>query len=1117
MNLTAANFTDEQLQAITTIDRNVSVCAGAGSGKTRVLVERFLYILEQARIEHKPVDAVSIGAITFTRKAAGEMRGRLRKEMLERQQQGDPDGFWTRQISALDRANICTIDSLCSSILKENPVEAELDPGFAITEELELNIFKSQVLDAYLDSLFNAKSPAVFKLFAQYGYEKLREQLLSLLDDLPELCQEQDLAAPYRVRLEQAPALKEQFLLAVEILGRDRDNFVKSKTSKTYGALARLESEMKQIAQELEASPPVFTTFEKSVKGIRITDAAGKDLLAEAKSRVKELQFLELDRKALELLPAWQGVLQGLGTALAAKLLEQEKLGFGEIERKALELLETHPQVRQRYRDRFAYLMVDEFQDTDDVQRKLIYLLCGGDEDKLQGEKLFIVGDPKQSIYGFRGADVSVFKRVQQDIAAVGGLNLQLSRNFRSLDKVLELVNAAFERVMGNNGLQDVVFEPLDFQRQGAEKDKPVLFDLQYGDDLELSLYADKHEAEAGNLANTLLRLHQEGQSYGEMTILLRAMSKVHYVTEALQRAGLPYNLVDGKGFYSQQEVLDLLNFFAYLENPGRILELVGVLRSPYVGLTDAAITEAILGEETLAAVIPEPIQKLAAAARLLPLPLLWEEVWGKLHIEDILLAQEQGENKLANVKKLRRLAVDFAQQQPRGTLAGWLEQVRVIRAAEVRETTANLDRTDAVNIMTMHKAKGLEFSTIFVPFLSDSDKNTGASIAYKAGMGLGISVGASYGNTIFEGTGGFEASGVLREIQELQKQKEHEEKARLLYVAMTRAKDRLFMSGQHKIDQTRCSDDARSIADMHSWFNQLLAIVQLSDAAERVVMPLNEIPLLTAQPEEEERQTEAQLQEKLPHYKSWGKKIFSPSTLQAYEHCPRAFYYEELLRLPRFAAEADASKEKAMQVHTPASITGLVIHKTLELYQDETGAYEDLETAYKEAVHQEGKGFDTGKAWSMLQSYVASPLGKSVPRQHQRELEFFYEAKGLTLNGIVDCIYENSDGTLIIVDYKTGNPPEPGEVKLGYAWQLAIYKAAVEEKTGKTVKGCELHFLQNNSLWRLPEDHDYYHEAIDLCLKLHNAESVEEFSCRLDNCQWCDYAYLCPFSKYTL
>lgn len=1106
------DYTSEQRDAINIIGKNVSVSAGAGSGKTRVLVERFLHILDIAQVKKEPVDAASIGAITFTRKAAGEMRTRIRKGLLERQQKGDADKFWARQISALDRAHISTIDSLCSTILKENPVEAELDPGFTVTDELDLDIFQAQLLDKFLDEQFESKNPAVFQLFSQYGYESLRSQLLSLVDELPAICSEQDLSEAYRQRLASLPELKSDFLLAVRILSTNKLDFTKA-SSKSYKKLQDLELHFEQIETDLNRNPADFSCYLELVKNIRLNDA-GKEQLLLAKECIAAINLLELDKKALKLMPAWQEILQSLGALMAAKQAELERLGFGDVARKALELLEKYPEVRKRYQNRFAYLMVDEFQDTNDQQRQLIYLLCGDSSQCLAGQKLFVVGDPKQSIYGFRGADVSVFKRVQQDIKATGGVNLQLSRNFRSLDKVLNFVNDTFEDVIGCDTKQDVVFEALDHEREGIEADKPVLFELQYDDSYDADVYGDKYLGEARNLVHTLAELHEQGQAYGEMAVLMRTMSKIQYVVLALQEADIPYDLVDGRGFYQQQEVLDLINLFTYLENPSRTLELVGILRSPYVGLTDAAITDAVFSEGGIATVVPTVISELVAAAKLLPLTLLWEEVWRRLEVEQLLLGQELGENKLANAKKLRQLAMEFAAQGSNGTLGSWIKHIRELRSADVKETTANLARTDCVTLMTIHKAKGLEYKTVFVPFLESSSKHDADMIAYKQGIGLGISVGVSYGNPVFGGTGGFEPSGVLSMLREAAKLKEHEEKARVLYVAMTRAEDRLFLSGLCKTDQKSSSDDERTIREKHSWFKQLRTAAEKTSAVKVVAKPLTEIvPLVVGRTETEEAAAQqGQTMEKLPHYKSWGRTVFSPSTLQAYEHCPRAFYYEALLGLPRIPASTGDVKES----YTPASITGLVIHKTLELYQDATKAYEKLETAYQQAVKEESKGYDTTKAWEMLQAYVASEAGKSIPRKHKREQNFYYNAEDITLNGIIDCFYENADGTLTIVDYKTGTPPEPGEVKLGYAWQLAIYKAAVERMTRKTVKNCELHFLQNNSIWRLPEDSQYYEEAISICIKLLNAEAAEEFPCNLCNCQWCDYAYLCPNVKYT-
>lgn len=1116
----------EQKQAIETITKNVVVSAGAGSGKTRVLVERFLYILERQKFLKQPVDAANILAITFTRKAAGEMQERVRKGLEERLAD-DSSGFWRRQLAALNRAQISTIHGLCSRILRENPVEAQLDPSFTVAEEFEGDEFREKCLLEYLRQQLSQKNAGVAQLVAVYGVDSLMRQLQSILPSLNAIAAE-DLTAPYAASIEALPQVQADLCIALRDLVLRREELTGKKSS--------ARNILDALAEQIDVACDEVKQNESNILAKYLPRVQARGKIKDSINNIKDLQekikLQAADKNALSLLPLWQDLLRGLDIYLREQKLAQDLLTFDDLENFTVELLEKNAQVRHKYQERFRYIMVDEFQDTNDRQRQLIYLLCGDSSEKLAGSKLFIVGDPKQSIYRFRGADVSVFARVRREIAASSGVNLKLSTNYRSMDKILAAVNSAFRVLLGEDKNKDVYFEALAHNKICAEMPQLLLiaYDKECG--------ANKFYIEAQAVAQAVKNCH-EGKSaaennlpaaqipYGKMAILLRAMTHCGELAAALQEQGIPYEIVDGRGFYECQEVLDILNLLTALDNRCRSLELAGVLRSPYFGLNDETLTQLFLQDaaclwDALMQARPENfadeqaalveraakiLQNLRSQAALVGLPELWQYLWQELAVEAVLVVQEHGANKLANVQKLRQLSQTYSVQH-NGTLGAWLDYVRRLRAAESKETAANLDSGDAVQIMTIHKSKGLEFDTVFLPFLDSSPQSDKSEIKYLPQIGLGIKAP--------DANGVLQTTSILQKAKDADKVLEHEERKRQLYVAMTRAEQRLILTGITDGKESK----ADKALDELSWLKQLQQIYQQQNAAEIKSLEPAAEKIVAVTAENKKNIAEAQnLLAPLPSYNANGQQLFSPSALQTYLYCQRQYFYQQILKLPQLDEldDEEISAENNFAGQTPnavlpAKILGSIVHRALELYRG------DLTAALTAASKQYAPAYRGQAAKNMLEKYLASELYKNLPQKQLREMPFYLSVgDGLLLSGIIDLLAENPDGTLTIIDYKTGRPPQGDEEKLGYSYQLAVYKTAVEKRLQKKVTQAQLHFLQNLSVWNLPADKDYLQEALALCREISSKGAESEFACREQNaqsglaaCAYCPYNYLC-------
>ena len=1121
------NPTPEQALAINTIKSNVSLLAGAGSGKTYVLMKRFVQIL-RADLSVNPTNIV---AITFTRKAADEIKGRVRQAVGECVEQAQTDLErlrWQEHLQKVESAPISTIHSLCSRILRDNPVETQLDPEFTILEDFEAQDFFKETLQQYLRK--NIKDNAALRRLVQtYGVNSFVNQVTALGDKLSELVREENLVEPYLKAKEELPALQQKLFAAVREVIEAREALgAKTKGRQTLTEAAGLLDEMQK---QLLAPEPDCSLLDAS----GVVKVSGKALAAELtnlKNLRQELNHVLLNAKGCDLVQDWLAVLQEFYACLSARKQENNVLFNDDLDLLAIEHLQKNEALRQKYQERYKYIMVDEFQDTNERQRQLIYLLCG---NKLDGKNnLIIVGDVKQSIYRFRHADVSVFNKVKEDIAQNAGKNLGMKTNFRSTQSIVESCNTAFCQLM-DLPKEEICLEHHEGANTGGAK--VCLLQVPYkSKDDDLGAKEDKWQKEAEAIAaylqQELPKVEPQLRPGASKAILLRAMTHCEILRQTLQSYGINCVVVNGKGFYEQQEVLDILNLLAALHNRYASLELAGALRSNYFGLDDATLTQLFWQTENdkplwdvlqavgsgelqlnlqpeqqaLAMQAAERLRSLRQAAALMALPELFAQLWDELKPEFVLSQQENGPSKLANVKKLRRLAQQYCQTK-QASLAEWLQNVKDLRASSSKEPAATVQADDALQIMTIHNSKGLEFDLVILPQLDKSVKGDTASIKYLPGKEgeqglLGIKVPDKEMQ--------LQNSGVYEQAKARDSELEEAESRRLLYVAMTRAQKQLLMVGT--VAEEKLPEAVIGLPAAKSWWQQLQAVYEADWEKRESSCPWVRIlcadalsPAVVQQGEQQQLALEPLALAPLPAYAACGRTCFTASALQTYLHCQRQYYYQQVLAVPEL--EQTVAGEQAHEL--PASVTGSIVHKALELYN----GY-NAEAVFAIALDEFAPGAEAAQARSMFNAYISSDLYKALPKKQKRELEFVQPLQQeLAVEGVIDLLAFDEDDKMIIVDYKTGTPPEPDEVKLGYAYQLALYKDAAEKLyPGKKVVRAELHFLQNMSVWQLPLEKSYLQEAIELCEEISGKGEEDDFACICnESCAYCHYVYLCP------
>ncbi len=768
---------NEQQAAAIAARGQVFVSAGAGTGKTTVLVERFV-----EAVCERGIDVESMLVITYTERAAGELRGRIRARLHEL---GRHD-----LARSLDGAWISTIHGFCLRLLKSHPFAAGLDPRFRVLDDSQGRVIRGEAFEAALNEFCAGDEPDRLQLLATYGAGGLRRMLTTVYETLRSAGRELDLELGERADLQ---AQLDELAAVARGLADDPE------------ATDAARSAAAQAAVLAESAPLPDRLLDLSGLRARGERAASYE---EARKAVEQAALDELALQDRELL---QELLHGFAAQYAAAKDRESALDFEDLQLHARDLLRADETLRERERLRFRSIMVDEFQDTNRLQCELVDLLTGPDTER------FFVGDEFQSIYGFRHADVQVFRERRAGADTL----LPLTRNYRSRPEVLAVVNHLFGAEFGEE------FQPL---AASGEFPDPV-----FGTPVEL-LVTDKaayagtglhwRRAEAMNVARRVKELVDTGvATAGEIVLLFAAGTDAEWYEEELRSAGLATYRATGRGYFGQQQVVDLLSYLRLLQNRYDDEALVSVLASPFVGVSNDALLlirrnargpiftglERTLPDDLdpddtrLLRAFRQRYDRLADAAPRLSLERLCERIIADHDYDLAVLAQWDGRRRYANLRKLARLARSY--EELRGPdvegFVRFVEEQEAVGAAE-RDAVAEEEGADAVRLLTIHAAKGLEFKVVVV---ADAGRDRNAPSADEI---LCLADGR-FGFRVADPATG-KRHGVLGydSVKEARAAEDEAERLRLYYVAMTRAIDRLIVSGS--IDPERKADERTPI-----------------------------------------------------------------------------------------------------------------------------------------------------------------------------------------------------------------------------------------------------------------------------------------------------------------
>ena len=804
-------------RAGTELDRTFIVEAGAGTGKTRLLVDRIEHLVASGTVPLR-----NVVAITFTEKAAAELRVQIRLRIQSRV--GDPPPFgslFQAALEDLEIAPISTIHAFAADLLRERPVEAGVDPGFAVADELTASLLRTEAWDRWLEQEKGA-GEAVLSDAVDLGVSL--KQLRALADAV---LRHRDLLEHGMDRGEPPPDPIAWLACAEPIIrrwiARIRTDCVRA-SDKAVTDLLGLERTLDLLARlgEMEVRRAVLGDLKLKIGGSRGNWAAGalEDIKQQVAALNDDLNALRAAHGHYVAAGAVDG-LRGYVAEYRALKAREGILDFDDLLLAARDLLRDRPDVRAYFQGRFGAILVDEFQDTDPLQAEIIFFLAedgaratAWDQVRLRPGKLFLVGDPKQSIYAFRRADIETYERAKEVLLRSGEV-LYITANFRSVEPIIDVVNATFGGKMRrpDDGAYQPDYVALAPGPTTRSPDGPALA-LFYPNDPEAGeaksvLTLRRQEAEA--LAAFLRQAILEGRwqigdtrrpaTFGDVALLFRGMGDVPVYEDAFRRYEIPYRVTSSRTYYKREEIGWLLNVLHAVEHPTDAVAVWGALRSPVFGCSDREVYEYVAacgksldyrdatpgGPEAIGAAF-SILRELHNARLWMSVPGMVEHVLVRTDARATFLLTPQGEQRVANLNKLTSLARALEES---GLLTfrafvHWLRDMEEEAVDEAESPTVE-EGDDVVRIMSIHAAKGLEFPIVVIPDLGRGPGGGADRLLVQRTHGAVAAQVQTIGEWAVQ-TKDYEAYKAQHAVREAA------ERLRVLYVAMTRARDGLVI-----------------------------------------------------------------------------------------------------------------------------------------------------------------------------------------------------------------------------------------------------------------------------------------------------------------------------------
>ncbi|MEI8134943.1 MAG: UvrD-helicase domain-containing protein [bacterium] len=1186
------------------LTKHSAVVANAGSGKTHVLVERYLKILSS----DKNIHPRNIAAITFTDASARDLRQKIsatiQKRLDEASEQADREHLLDLQ-RRLSGANISTIHAFCIQLLKTYPGEANVDASFAILPNPEDQLLREQCIQStlyrILQTAYDEPESATAQLLpilrllgrskvtslihtflnARLRTKNLIQSLYALPDDEILGCWDE-----YILEFLQNQIRGDVDLLFFRDLLTHTTANANNKTKAEEAILSFNSSNTPlELIKAYKALKETFFTQKSELRRNLFKDdevnVAHQNQVQSFLSKYKQLENILYvvtsdDRPDPKIYLAYtRQLLRIHETALdeyTAQKNNYSVLDHDDVIERTLALVKI-PEVRSELNNRFSHILIDEYQDTDASQYEIAKALSG---DLKTNTILTVVGDPKQAIYSFRNADIELYRKTVEEIIATDPAHnpIPLSETFRMLPQVLSFINIVSEKLFTNTGAKsDIEFTSLiearpdsvegsveimipttevsDSESAGeSEENKSSKLDLSF----EVEMIARKIGAIIGSQLERYQVLEKNvsrSVEYRDIAILLRERTHQSEIESALRRNNIPFIIYSGRGFYSQPEILDLLNYLRFLINTKDDLALAATLRSPYFTLNDldlyrlapepGSVTSlwqrlSLNYGDDETGVLVHAYRRLSEDLQLvgrINTPQLLQRIIHDSGMMGILSAQSGSEQKIANIEKFTRLARGFGSEGYSGTF-DFVERMSILSERDDMEAQAEQKQSgNSVHLMTIHNAKGLEFPIVFLPYLHNkqvSPRADSVSVILDKELGVGLKLPNQDPN-----------HAVFELIKIRNKQTELAEAKRLFYVAMTRARDHLILSASNIKDYSKSKlgwvlDPLSTNTISAEVPNEIIyptTITRYSEAGGYVsstidvVIPvireLEALPLQVHKDIESEGDTEQQfLLRDIAPSESVGR--YSPSQILTYLECPTKYFLRYQLGLPEesrlpYFNEADVQAE-----HVHGSVFGQLLHKLMErasqFYSEgifDKSAFDVLFAETYQAMHLP-KSLEVEYKRKILEdtsTILRSPVAiKSLQATHA-QTEFPLRSKlasGQILSGIIDRLFKDDDGIWNILDYKTDRFENIGKKKR-YEFQMKFYAYLVgAQHNSPTVKAHILYTHTGKSIEFIFEKKDFLEmesqlkKLVSEILDLKGASSLGEIKRELSHCSECPY-----------
>ena len=1049
---------EDRTKVQTQLGVNMVVEAGAGTGKTTLLIDRLcLAVLAQ----NTPVE--NLVALTFTEKAAADIKTRFVEKLqhlilavkeakkdrtlqLLRDHFSVSDADLTSRAEAalarLDRASVGTIHGFCAEILKVFPLEAGLAPNAQIDSGQRAARLFDAHWNAFLDRELGLQAPrgeTWKKVLTEISLPDLkdfaRELCSGKIENYDYYAHRDLLASVCLQRAERAEAVAAA-LLRPGKKPRNAELAVQAAAVSLRRTAAFLKGQPVPPAPQEPA--PAFPAVRYKEVDEKDFDEA-RSLVVFAQKTVPEQQQLFLD--------AFQ-LVKNLTDEVRAELAREGVLSFDDLIVKTRDLLQNNLYVRRLLKEKFDVLFIDEFQDTDPVQGELLLFLAEEktssaarwQDVRLAPGKLFVVGDPKQSIYRFRGADITAYELFTDLILKQGGVKCFLQQNFRSAPEIIDTANAVCSRAMVQQSAFQPAYVPIftdQTARTGAarwlfvaaEEPLPSANDLR---DNQAECIAQWIENQVG----VMTLADGKKLEYKDIALLTRAATTSSPFTDALRRHGIAFNVETDKNFYRKQEINDFLNFLRAALNPEDRTALAGVLRSPLFGFTDEEIYQiARRGELNLfARPADERLQRALALLRQVgrragrrALKDFLQDVLDDTFLPEACAAAYEGEQTLANLNRLVTMAQGYAADGV-ASVQQFLAEVQTLLEEEPERLGAPTpdDALNAVSVMTVHKSKGLEFPVVILADLSRKDAGAASQAARHIFSWQYNMHGLRAGKICDVG---------LAFLEEEQKKHSQCEEVRVLYVALTRAKEKMLLAADGRKGAVKAAA-AFAAAGLFPDGETRPAVLQQQD----LELPVQYVPY--------------QKPETFRYRHATGPlPAESPRGAEAWRaaYDARKKRYEDFLRregklTPSTQAEPDVLLSAAQQ---EAAQLGTVCHRALERMLGPRK--ETLPAAVQAAAEQAGAADRTAEAEALLTPFVQSALFAQIRASQILACEMpfsFLAPDGTVQSGVMDAVLQQPDGSLWVLDYKTDRLAPGREAKLldeKYRPQLETYRQAAQ------------------------------------------------------------------------